>query len=195
MIKLIIKRFIFVIAFIIALPLIVLTWIEAGLSNKKSERFFSFCKELLAVVPTFIGQYLRLAYYKAVCSGVDFDVSMLVGSMIAHRDTIIRRGTIIGAYTIIGYADIGENTIFGARISVVSGKYQHGQPGQRGAEYEVIEQYTKINIGANSWIGEGSIILANIGANCTIGAGSVVLKDAPDNSTFMGNPARKVNLS
>jgi acetyltransferase-like isoleucine patch superfamily enzyme len=194
MVKTAIKRFIFFIAFILTLPLIILTWIEVLFFGKQSERIYGFCKELLAVIPTLIGAYLRLAYYKSVCSHIGFDVQMLTGSMIAHRDTVIRKGTIIGTYTIIGYADIGENVIFGARISVLSGKYQHGRPGERGDEEEAKEEYTRIFIGANSWIGEGSIILANIGANCTIGAGSVLLKDAPDDSTFMGNPARKVNI-
>ncbi|MCP4580787.1 MAG: hypothetical protein GY839_04170 [candidate division Zixibacteria bacterium] len=194
MVKKAIKRFIFFIAFILTLPLIIPTWIEAALLGKYSERIYGFCKELLAVIPTFIGAYLRLAYYKSVCTRIDFDISMLTGSMIAHRDTIIRKGTIIGTYTIIGYADIGENTICGARISVLSGKYQHGRPDERGGEEEAKEEYTRIFIGANSWIGEGSIILANIGTKCTIGAGSVLMKEAPDNTTFMGNPARKVNI-
>jgi virginiamycin A acetyltransferase len=194
MVKLFTKRLLFAVAFIITLPLIVPTWLEALLANKNSERFYSFCKEIVAVVPTVFGQYIRLAYYKAVCSGIDFDINMLLGSMIAHRDTTIRRGTIIGAYTIIGYADIGANVIFGSRVSVVSGKYQHGQPRERSNGDFVNERYSKINIGANSWIGEGAIILANVGTNCTIGAGSVLLKDAPDNTTFMGNPARKVSL-
>ena len=114
--------------------------------------------------------------------------------MVAHRDTIIRTGAVIGTYTIIGYADIGENVMFGARTSVLSGKYQHGRPNERKAGKNFEEEYTKITIGANSWIGEGSLILADIGANCTVGAGSVVYKVAPDNTTFMGNPARKVSL-
>jgi len=194
MIKKAIKRFIFFIAFILTLPLIIPTWIEAAVLGKYSERVYGFCKELLAVIPTLIGTYLRLAYYKSVCTHIGFDIQMMTGSMIAHRDTTIRRGTIIGTYTIIGYADIGEDVICGARISVLSGKYQHGRPGERGND-DAKEEYTRIFIGANSWIGEGSIILGNIGTNCTIGAGSVLMKEAPDNTTFMGNPARKVSLT
>jgi len=39
------------------------------------------------------------------------------------------------------------------------------------------------------------VIMANIGRNCTVGAGSVVMKDVEDNTTVLGNPARKVNLT
>jgi virginiamycin A acetyltransferase len=194
MIRKLIKRFLFILAFTTVFILIVPTWLEAIIFGKKSERFYGCCKELLATIPTFIGQYLRLAYYKSVCSKVDFDVCFLWGSMIAHRDTAIGSGTVIGTYSIIGYAEIGRNVIFGARVSVVSGKYQHGRPGERSHDRELTEEYTRIKIGANAWIGEGSVILSNIGENCTIGAGSVLLKDAPANTTFMGNPARKVSL-
>ncbi len=192
--KTFLKRLLFLFALIPALPFIIITWIEAWVFGKDTERVYAFCKEIMATIPTIIGQYIRLAYYKSVCTHVGFDVSMLFGSMLAHRNTIVRRGTIIGCYSIIGYADIGENTIFGARVSVVSGKYQHGRPGERTGEAEVDEQYTQIKIGAECWIGEGAVVLSNIGEGCTIAAGSVLLKDAPDGTTFMGNPARKASM-
>ena len=194
MIKTVIKRLFYICGWIATLPLIIITWLEAVLLGKQSERIYGMCKEMLATVPTFIGQYMRLAYYKSVCTHLDFDICMLFGSMIAHRDTVLRKGTIIGVYSIIGYADFGENVITGARVSVLSGKYQHGRPGDRSDGEHGPEEYTRITIKANSWIGEGSLILANVGRNCTIGAGSVLLKDAPDDTTFMGNPARKVSL-
>ncbi len=193
--KKIIKRLLFVVCLIPTLPFILITWLEAAILGKYSERIYTFCKEIMATVPTIFGSYIRLAYYKSVCTHVGFDVNMLWGSMLAHRDTIVRRGTIIGCYSIIGFADIGEDTIFGARVSLVSGKYQHGRPGERKDNDEVDEQYTRIKVGAKSWIGEGAVILSNIGNNCTIAAGSVLLKDAPDDTTFMGNPARKASMN
>lgn len=194
MIKIIIKRLLFLIGFIITLPLILITRVEGLITADKGERIYSFCKELLACIPTFMGQYIRIAFYKCVCKHIDFDVSMLLGSMIAHRETVVRKNSVIGAYSIIGYADIGKNAIIGARVSVISGKYQHGRPGERSEGQNIVEEYSTIKIGNNSWIGEGAVIMAKVGDNCTIAAGSVLMKDAPDDSTFMGNPARKVNL-
>ena len=43
-------------------------------------------------------------------------------------------------------------------------------------------------IGANAVIRQGIII----GNNVIIGAGTVVIRDIPDNSTVIGNPARKL---
>jgi acetyltransferase-like isoleucine patch superfamily enzyme len=114
-------------------------------------------------------------------------------SMLAHRDVTIGPGVVVGVGTIIGKAVIEEGVLFGARVSLLSGKYQHGRPDRRTPETPGGE-FTSITIGAHSWIGQQAVIMSNVGRNCTVGAGSVLMKDAPDNTTFMGNPARKVNI-
>ena len=43
-------------------------------------------------------------------------------------------------------------------------------------------------IGANAVIRQG----VKIGDNVTVGAGAVVLKDINSNTTFVGNPAKKI---
>jgi acetyltransferase-like isoleucine patch superfamily enzyme len=115
--------------------------------------------------------------------------------MIAHREATIRRGVVIGQGTIIGKADVGEMVLFGAGVSLLSGKYQHGRPQDRREDGSGTEEYRIIKIGSHSWIGERSVIMADVGENCTIAAGAVLMKDAPDNTTFMGNPARKVSIA
>jgi acetyltransferase-like isoleucine patch superfamily enzyme len=146
-------------------------------------------------MPTVIGEYLRLAYYSAVCTYVSPDAKLLFGSMIAHREATIRRGVVIGQGTIIGKADIGEMVLFGAGVSLLSGKYQHGRPQDRRENDPGTEEYRIIKIGSHSWIGEKSVIMADVGESCTVAAGAVLMKDAPDNTTFMGNPARKVSIA
>lgn len=193
-IKFIIKRFLLLLGVLVSLPLIILTYFESFLFGKDTERIYSSCKEILACIPTIIGNYTRLGFYWAVCSNVSPDVSLLLGSMIAHRDTTIGSNIVIGCYTIIGYAEIGDDVIFGSRCSVISGKYQHGRPEDRLKDTDVVEEYSKIIIGTKSWIGEGALILANVGPNCTVGAGSMVFKEVPEGITVMGNPARKVSM-
>ncbi len=52
-----------------------------------------------------------------------------------------------------------------------------------------------VRIGESSFIGAGSVIKQGLvlGSNVTIGAGSTVLCDVPDNTTYVGSPARIVN--
>jgi acetyltransferase-like isoleucine patch superfamily enzyme len=194
MLRIIVKRILFGMGFVLALPLILPSVLEAFLLGERHERILGWCKEILSLVPTIVGEYIRLAYYWSICKGISLDVIFMFGSMVAHRNTVIRRGTVIGVYSILGYADIGENVMMGARVSLISGKYQHGRPQERAGGGTLTEQYDIIAIGNNSWIGQDSILMANVGENCTIGAGSVVYKDVPSNCTFMGNPARKVSL-
>lgn len=53
-----------------------------------------------------------------------------------------------------------------------------------------ISHVGNVNIGADSWIGEGvSILGVSIGKHCIIGANSVVTKDIPDYCVAAGNPA------
>jgi acetyltransferase-like isoleucine patch superfamily enzyme len=63
-----------------------------------------------------------------------------------------------------------------------------------GDKHPEIDNYGKITIGDNVFIGMNSIILPNttIGNNCVIGAGSVLRGNIPDDSVVMGNPARVV---
>jgi len=51
-----------------------------------------------------------------------------------------------------------------------------------------------VEIGRNSWIGMGSIVLpgVRIGEGCVVGAGSVVTRDLEDFSVAVGNPARAI---
>jgi hypothetical protein len=189
------KRALFVIGFVASSPLIFITWLEARLFGEEQERIFFTCAEVLSLIPTLFGTYMRKAFYWATCKSVSWDTHFRLGSWLAHRNNIIGPMVGIGAYTYIGYADIGRNVIFGARVSIVSGKYQHGRPSERTQNEEISEKHEVIRIGDNSWIGQDVVIMANIGNNCTVGAGSVVMKDTQDNTTVLGNPARKVNLT
>lgn len=53
-----------------------------------------------------------------------------------------------------------------------------------------------VKIGKYSWVGSGAVIIQGItiGENVIIGAGSVVINDIPDNTTFVGNPAKKIKV-
>ena len=57
-------------------------------------------------------------------------------------------------------------------------------------DYRIVNK-KKIKIGNNVWIGWGAIILkgVNIGENSIIAAGAVVVDDIPANSIAAGSPA------
>ncbi len=193
--RLLLKNAAFWSALLVVFPLVLACRIEVLLLTSSCERVFSFCKELLAAIPTLVGSYLRGAFYWAACTGVARDIGFAYGSMVAHRDVHIGRGSAVGPYTIIGLADIGEDVLIGARVSVLSGKYQHGRPdAPRATGSRAGLTYGRVRVGDRCWIGEQAVVMANLGSACTVGAGSVVARDFGDGVTVLGNPARRVNL-
>jgi virginiamycin A acetyltransferase len=188
------KRTVLALAWILASPLIVAARVEARLFGPGCERAFSAGKELLAFLPGMPGQYLRLAYYWSTCRNVSPDACFTIGSMLAHRDVAIGEGTVIGAHSILGRAEVGRDVMVAARVSVVSGKYLHGRPSDRARGVLATAETERTRIGDFCWIGENAVIMASIGERCTVAAGAIVVRPAEAASTLMGNPARKVNL-
>lgn len=61
-------------------------------------------------------------------------------------------------------------------------------------KYANVIKYGRIEIGEESFIGTGSIIMpgVKVGKNCVIGAGSVVTKNVPDGMVVAGVPAKPI---
>ena len=81
---------------------------------------------------------------------------------------------------------IGETAIIGDNCLVYQGVTLGGTGKEKGKRHPTI--------GNNVTLGAGAILLGdiNIGDNSNVGAGSVVIKSAKENSTLVGVPARVV---
>jgi virginiamycin A acetyltransferase len=154
-----------------------------------NERAFDFSAKLLSLVPGRIGQYIRTAFYKMTLAECHYDLLVGFGSFFAHPTARAARRVGMGSFTIVGTANIGEGVLIGSRVSVLSGKYQHGGF-LHGAPPSAEGHFETVTIGAGSWIGEGAIVMASLGQHCMVSAGSVVTKPAPDRVVAVGNPAR-----
>lgn len=102
-----------------------------------------------------------------------------------HPGAIIGRGLFIdhGAGVVIG-----ETCIIGNNVTIYQGVTLGGTGKDTGKRHPTI--------GNNVMIGAGVKILGalNIGDNSKIGAGSVVLKDVEENTTIIGVPGKEANL-
>lgn len=179
------KRTIYIISFIMVLPFIIVSWLEAKLSN--SETIFCSIGQLISLIPGKIGSYLRAAFYTGALEKCSWELFIGMGSFFSHRNARIGRNVSIGAYSIIGCAIIEDGVIIGSRVSITSGKRQHiDSTGKLTKNISL----TVVTIGSNSWIGENAVVMGDLGAHCIVGAGSVVTKKAPSDILAMGNPAR-----
>jgi len=154
-----------------------------------SEAAFGFSAKLLSLVPGKIGQYLRAAFYKMTLTECHYDLMVGFCSYFAHPTARAGRRVGTGSFTIIGTANIGDGVLIGSRVSILSGKHQHGSF-LNGVTPSAEGHFEPVAIGGGSWIGDGAIVMASLGEHCMVSAGSVVTKPAPDRVVAVGNPAR-----
>lgn len=85
---------------------------------------------------------------------------------------------------------IGDNALFGPAVQIYTATHPLSAAERRiGLEFAL-----PVNIGSDTWIGGGAIILpgVTIGDRTVVGAGSVVTRDLPPGVFAAGNPARVV---
>lgn len=92
-------------------------------------------------------------------------------------------GTVIGAFEKI---ELGNNVMCGANTLITDSDWHNDDPRSGGIK--------PVYIGNNVWLGEGVKVLkgVNIGENSVIGAGSVVVSDIPSNVIAAGNPCKVI---
>ncbi|MBD3315656.1 MAG: acyltransferase [Chitinivibrionales bacterium] len=180
-----VKQLLALIAAMATSPLILATRVEELFG--RGEVVFKICGQLLCLFPGIPGSYLRRGFYMGTLKRCSHDVHIDLGSLFAHRTTEVGARVVIGAFTLIGCARIGEDVLIGSRVSLISGRNTH-KDGSGTIGHDTI--YRSIEIGKRTWIGDGAIVMNDVGERCVVGAGSVVVKSAPSGHLAVGNPAR-----
>jgi acetyltransferase-like isoleucine patch superfamily enzyme len=154
------------------------------------EKAFRGTSQFLSLLPGVVGDYIRREFYRLALDECASDCQIVFGTLFASSAARVARGVYVGSYCVIGDVHIGRDVLLGSNVHLLSGTKQHGIEDldlpirlQRGV-------LKLIRIGDDTWIGNGSIVMADVGAKCVIGAGSVVVSDIPDYSIAAGNPAR-----
>jgi len=172
-----------------------LTWPLAwAVRASGSEGLFTGIGQALALAPGAPGSYLRVAFLRRTLESASPCCHVGFGSYFSKREASMGEGVYIGAYCIIGMADIGSHATIASRVSVLSGKRQHNFHDASTPVQEQGGEFGRVRLGRNCWIGEGSVVMADIGDGCVVGAGSVVNKPQPGRTVAAGNPARTVRV-
>lgn len=122
----------------------------------------------------------------------DKDCAISFGTIFSQVDTEIGKGVYIGPQCNIGKCRIENNCTLGSGVHIMSGKNQHHFEDLNTPIQEQGGSFEKVTIGEDTWIGNGSLIMANVGRKCIIGAGSVVTRDVDDFCIVAGNPAKVI---
>ena len=171
----------------------VLTWpitVPMALLSRISDEIFRTFSELLSVVPFLVGFVFRSEFYRFSLHSFGHNVLVDFGALFLYRDVCVGSNVYIASYVTVHHCDIGDYVLVSEGCSLLSGsRYHHFDRTdtpialQGGAK-------TRIVIGADSWIGARSVIMADVGAGSIVGAGSVVTKPVQPQTVVAGNPAR-----
>lgn len=173
---------------LVALPALTVR-LELLVSSRRNE-LFPLWGQALALVPGLPGKYLRKCYYALALRSCPLDLDIGFLSYFNDRRSEVGRRVYVGGSVGLGYVRLGDGCMMGSRVSVINGGKQHAfGPDGRLTPFDRLAA-PQVRIGADTWLGEGAIIMADIGDQCIVGAGSVVSRPVPDGCLIAGNPAR-----
>lgn len=158
-----------------------------------SEGIFQTTSQWLSLVPGRLGVYLRAAYYAWVGEQCSDFTSIGFLTTLSHADTTFGSSVYIGSHGNIGKCSIGDNCLLGSGVHILSGSHQHSFDDPDVPMKDQTSVYTKISIGADTWIGNQAVIMADVGSRCVVAAGAVVTKPVEDYSIVGGNPATVIS--
>ncbi|BDT66906.1 2,3,4,5-tetrahydropyridine-2,6-dicarboxylate N-acetyltransferase [Comamonadaceae bacterium OS-1] len=168
---------------------------DSGVSIDQGAIFYGF-----PIIECVNGAMISIGKNSVLCSKSYFTalgVSHPVIIRAQSRDASIIIGNDCGmsGTTICSIAsiEVGDGVLFGADVQIFDNDFHPIISKSRRYDMEKIKS-KPVKIGSNVFIGSRTTVLkgVNIGVNSVIGAGSVVLSDIPDNCIAAGNPCRVI---
>lgn len=155
-------------------------------------RAFPGWSQAFALLPGLIGVYLRRAFYRSALRACAPDCCLGFGTIFSHPTAEVGHRVYVGPFGCLGDVTLEDDVLLGSHVSVANGANQHGIARLDVPIREQPGTWPRVTIGADSWVGDRSVVLADVGRHCVIGAGSVVTRPIPDYAIAVGVPARIV---
>lgn len=157
-----------------------------------ADKAFHGGSQAVAGIPGVLGEYVRREFYRLTLAGCSDDCCISYGTVLSKRGARIGYRVYIGTGCTIGLATIEDDVLIASNVDILSGAGQHRFEDPERPVREQGGEFTRVTIGADSWIGNRAVVMADVGSRCVVGAGSVVTKPIPDRSLAVGSPAKIV---
>jgi len=157
-----------------------------------SNRLYVLGAYALCVLPGDPGVFVRRAFYRFTLASSTWSIAIHFGSVFTQPTARVGERVYVGSYCLLGTCRLEDDVIIGSRVSIPSGRRQHGIADTERTIADQAGVFEEVMIGRDAWVGEGAIVMASLGSKSVVGAGSVVVKPAPAGSVVVGNPARAI---
>jgi len=191
MLKDILKNLLNAIGLVLVLPFSIGSWLEKQLFPR-SDRFFEFSSQCLALCPGLPGVILRRCFYFSAINRCSLYSYIGFGSLITHRDAIIDPDVYIGNYNVLGTVHLHPGTYLASRVSIPSAGAIHEKQADGSWSPMLRGNLCHVHVGPDVWVGEGALVLADVARGSLVAAGSVVTKEVAANVAVGGNPAKVI---
>jgi acetyltransferase-like isoleucine patch superfamily enzyme len=183
----VLKRTFDFVAFVVVLPFVGLYALLRAL--RPSDTLFQAFSQFFSHGPGLPGDYLRRAFYQSTIESCAEECSIQFGTIFSTRAVRIGHGVYIGANCNIGHCTIGDDTLLGSNVMILSGKRQHNY-----SRLDVPIRFQggvfrSVTVGRDVWIGNGAIVADDVGDQAIVAAGAVVVKPVAARTIVGGNPA------
>ena len=146
----------------------------------------------MSLLPGLFGEYVRREFYRLALDECSDDCCISFGTIFSKQGVRIGRGVYVGTNCTLGLVSLGDDVLLASNVDVLSGAEQHRFDDPDAPVREQGGSFTRVTIGADTWIGNRSVVMADVGRKCVVGAGSIVTKPIPEGSVAVGSPARVV---
>lgn len=161
-------------------------------AGTRYEQVFQGYSQRVSRWPGFRGNYLRTSFYHHTLTRCPRSCRIEFGTVFATPLVELGEHVYIGAYGNIGHVTIGDDTLLGSGVTILSGKRQH--------HFDRLDvpirlqggTYARVHIGADAWIGNGAIVMDDVEPQAIVAAGAVVTKRVPARAIVGGNPAKVI---
>ena len=177
---------------IVMLP-ITISFILLGILLSRNAVFSAY-SQVLSLLPGKSGALLRSGFYRFTTSYCHPNVLIGFGSLLSQYEVCLGKNTYIGPQCNIGKCKIGQDTLLGSGVHILSGKGQHNFEDLETPIKNQGGTFEQIELGDDCWLGNGAIVMANVGSHAIVAAGSVVIENVPEYAIVAGNPAKIIKM-